>query len=114
MTAGFQTVLFPAKDLAATKAVFNALIGVAPIADEPYYVGWRVEGQDIGLVPGGHDQGMTGAVAYWNVDDIKETVDRLVAAGAEIKQPISNVGGGKQVATVTDPEGNVIGVSQAP
>jgi predicted enzyme related to lactoylglutathione lyase len=114
MTAGFQTVLFPAKDLAATKAVFNALIGEAPIADEPYYVGWRVGGQDIGLVPGGHDQGRTGAVAYWNVEDIKETVARLVAAGAEIQQPISNVGGGKQVATVTDPEGNVIGVSQAP
>ena len=28
--------------------------------DQPYYVGYNVAGQDIGLDPNGHRQGMTG------------------------------------------------------
>lgn len=34
-----------------------------PYADQPYYVGFKVEGQDVGLDPRGHDQGMTALIA---------------------------------------------------
>jgi predicted enzyme related to lactoylglutathione lyase len=114
MTTGFRTVLFPVKDVAAGKAVFTELLGAEPIADAPYYVGWRVADQDIGLIPGGHDNGMTGAVVYWEVDDINASVDRLLAAGATVQQKPSNVGGGKIVATMADVDGNVFGLSQTP
>src|SRR5438105_10058399 len=107
MSAGFSTVLFPVKDPAPAKAVFTELLGAEPIADEPYYVGWRVAGQDLGLVPGGHDNGMTGAVVYWDVEDIKASVERLIAAGATVAQQVRNVGGGKLVATMQDVDGNV-------
>ena len=33
--------------------MYTALLGVEPAADAPYYVGYDVEGQHIGLVPGG-------------------------------------------------------------
>jgi RND superfamily putative drug exporter len=34
-----------------------------------------------GLDPHGHDQGLTGPVPYWTVDDINEQLRRLVSAG---------------------------------
>ena len=52
-TQGIKTVLHPVTDLDAAKAVYTALLGIAPQADAPYYVGYDVEGQHIGLVPGG-------------------------------------------------------------
>lgn len=53
MSAGMQTILFPVKDLASANALYTALIGEQPIADSAYYVGFKVAGQDIGLVPNG-------------------------------------------------------------
>jgi len=114
MTEGVKTVLFPVRDLDAAKAVFQVLLGVDPIADAPYYVGWNIEGQDIGLVPNGHKAGMTGPTAYFVVDDINATHKAMIDAGAQPNEDIRDVGGGKLVATVKDPDGNVIGITQNP
>jgi predicted enzyme related to lactoylglutathione lyase len=57
---------------------------------------------------------MTGPVGYWHVDDINESLEALLAAGAVGQQPISDVGGGTLIATVQDADGNVIGLRQAP
>src|SRR4051812_37055817 len=70
-TQGIKTVLHPVTDLAKAKAVYAALLGVEPSADEPYYVGFEAGGQHIGLVPGGGPQGLTSPVAYWHVPDIE-------------------------------------------
>ncbi|MEX2974755.1 VOC family protein [Streptomyces sp. C184] len=111
-TQGIKTVLHPVSDLAAAKEVYTALLGVPPQADEPYYVGFDVAGQHIGLVPGGGPQGMTSPVAYWHVPDIEAKLAELTAAGATVKEPARDVGGGRLVATVTDPDGNVLGLLQ--
>jgi predicted enzyme related to lactoylglutathione lyase len=113
-TQGIKTVLHPVSDLAAAKAVYAALLGVAPQADAPYYVGFDVEGQHIGLVPGGGPHGMTSPVAYWHVRDIEAKLAEVTAAGATVKEPVHDVGGGRLVATVTDPDGNVLGLLQDP
>jgi predicted enzyme related to lactoylglutathione lyase len=113
MNPSMQTVIYPVKDLAQAKTVFAGLLGVEPLMDAPYYVGYRVGGVDVGLDPGGHSQGMTGPVAFWTVDDIEATLQRLLDAGAETQQPVRDVGGGKLVAIVTDAEGNAIGLIQA-
>ncbi len=110
-TQGIKTVLHPVSDLAAAKAVYTALLGVEPSADADYYVGYDAEGQHIGLVPGG-GQGMTSPVAYWHVADIEAKLAEVTAAGATLKDPVRNVGGGRLVATVTDPDGNVLGLLQ--
>ena len=81
-------------------------------ADAPYYVGFEAEGQHIGLVPGGGPQGMTSPVAYWHVADIEAKLAEVTAAGATVKEPAHDVGGGRLVATVTDPDGNVLGLLQ--
>jgi predicted enzyme related to lactoylglutathione lyase len=111
-TQGIKTVLHPVTDLAAAKAVYTALLGVAPEADAPYYVGYEAGGQHIGLVPGGRPQGMTSPVAYWHVADIAAKLAEVTAAGATVKEPVRDVGGGRLVATVTDPDGNVLGLLQ--
>jgi predicted enzyme related to lactoylglutathione lyase len=107
-----KTVLHPVSDLATAKAVYAALLGVPPQADGPYYVGFDVAGQHIGLVPGGGPQGMSAPVAYWHVPDIEAKVAEVTAAGATVKEPAHDVGGGRLVATVTDPDGNVLGLLQ--
>ena len=111
-THGIKTVLHPVSDLAKAKAVYTALLGTPPQHDAPYYVGYDTAGQHIGLVPEGRQQGMTSPVAYWHVPDIEAKLAELTAAGATVKDPVRDVGGGRMVATVTDPDGNVLGLLQ--
>ena len=111
-TQGIKTVLHPVSDLAKAKAVYTALLGVSPQTDGEYYVGFEAEGQHIGLVPGGGPQGMTSPVAYWHVPDIEAKLAEVTAAGAVVNEPAHDVGGGRLVATVTDPDGNVLGLLQ--
>jgi predicted enzyme related to lactoylglutathione lyase len=113
-TQGIKTVLHPVSDLAAAKAVYAALLGVQPQADSDYYVGFDVGGQHVGLLPGGGPQGMTSPVAYWEVPDIEAKLAEVTAAGATVKEPVRDVGGGRLVATVTDLDGNVLGLLQDP
>ncbi|MFJ2833253.1 VOC family protein [Streptomyces sp. NPDC087263] len=111
-TQGIKTVLHPVSDLTKAKAVYAALLGVAPTTDESYYVGFEAEGQHIGLVPGGGSQGMDAPVAYWHVPDIEVKLAEVIAAGATVKEPAHDVGGGRLVAAVVDPDGNVLGLLQ--
>ena len=113
-TQGIKTVLHPVSDLESAKVVYTALLGMPPQHDSPYYVGFDTEGQHIGLVPGGGPQGMTSPVAYWQVPDIEAKLVEVTAAGATVKEPARDVGGGRLVATVTDPDGNVLGLLQDP
>jgi predicted enzyme related to lactoylglutathione lyase len=113
-TQGIKTVLHPVSDLAAAKAVYSALLGISPQHDAPYYVGYEAEGQHIGLVPGGGPQGMTSPVAFWHVADIEAKLAEVTAAGATVQEAAHDVGGGRLVATVTDPDGNVLGLLQDP
>src|SRR5215218_3017475 len=111
-TQGIKTVLHPVSDLAKARTVYAALLGVPPQTDEPYYVGFEAAGQHIGLVPGGGPQGMTSPVAYWHVLDIEAKLAEVTARGATVKEPAHDVGGGRLVATVTDSDGNVLGLLQ--
>ena len=113
-TQGIKTVLHPVSDLEKAKAVYTALIGSPPQNDADFYVGFEAEGQHIGLVPGGGPEGMTSPVAYWHVSDIEGKLADVTAAGATVKDPPRDVGGGRLVATVTDPDGNVLGLLQDP
>jgi predicted enzyme related to lactoylglutathione lyase len=113
-TEGIKIVLHPVSDLAAAKPVYEALLGVPPMADSSYYVGFEAAGQQIGLVPGGGPQGMTSPVAFWQVADIEAKLAEVTAAGATVKESPRDVGGGRLVATFTDPDGNVLGLMQDP
>jgi predicted enzyme related to lactoylglutathione lyase len=109
-TEGIKTVLHPVSDLEKSKPVYAALLGLQPQHDAEYYVGFDAAGQHIGLVPGGG--GMSSPVTYWHVQDIEAKLAEVTAAGGTVKDAPRDVGGGRLVATFTDPDGNVLGVLQ--
>lgn len=108
-TQGIKTVLHPVTDLERSKPVYTALLGVEPMADSSYYVGYEAEGQQIGLVP---NSGMTSPVAHWHVADIEAKLADVTAAGGTVKDAPRDVGNGRLVASFTDPDGNVLGLIQ--
>jgi len=111
-TQGIRIVLHPVTDLGKAKETYAALLGASPTADSDYYVGFDVEGQHIGLVPGGGPEGATAPVAYWQVPDIEAKLAEVTAAGGTVKGAPREVGPGRVVATFTDPDGNVLGLVQ--
>lgn len=114
MNQGLHTVIVPVRDLAQAKALYQALLGTAPYADQPSYVGFRTAGQEIALDPNGHAKGMSGPIVYWHVDDLHERLQQLLAAGAVIDRDVQDVGGGRLIVSVSDADGNVVGLLQDP
>ena len=114
MPIELNTVLYPVKDLDKAKATFSALFGAEPHVDSKYYVGYEVDGHEVGLIPNGHDQGMTGPEPFYDVEDIASSLAALRACGAVVLQEPTDVANGLLVAKVRDTEGNVIGVKQLP
>jgi len=114
MNQGIRTVIYPVKDIVQAKTLYSKLLGVEPYMDEVYYVGFRVEDQEIGLDPYGHNKGMTGPVGYFHVSDIQQSLQALLDAGAHVQQEVKDVGGGKLIAWVKDADGNIIGLLQLP
>lgn len=77
-------------------------------------MGFQIAGLSIGLDPNGKNRGMTGATPFFEVDDIRETVAALKAAGAAIEEDVRPVGGGGLIALLPDPDGKMIGLGQSP
>jgi predicted enzyme related to lactoylglutathione lyase len=114
MNQGVGTIIYPVKDISQAKKLFSQLLEVEPYVDMPYYVGYKVGNQDIGLVPNGFNQGMTGLISYYHVSDISKSLQNLLDGGAQKLQEVKDVGGGKLTASVKDPDGNLIGLIQMP
>lgn len=114
MTAGIRTIIYPVKDLDRAKTLYQELLGVQPYMEQPYYVGFRIGDQEVGLDPHGHGQGMTGPVGYLHVENIAQSLATLLASGAQAHQDVKDVGGGRLIAAVKDADGNVTGLIQSP
>jgi predicted enzyme related to lactoylglutathione lyase len=114
MNEGITTILYPVRDLSQAKKLYNKLLGVQPMVDEAYYVGYKIGTQDIGLVPNGFEQGMSGATAYYQVSDIQQSLQVIQEEGGQVVQPARDVGGGKLVASTKDIDGNMVGFIQMP
>ena len=110
MDQSIRLFVFPVKDIARAKTLYSRLWGTPSYVDGAYYVGFRVGGQEIGLDPNGHDKGMTGPIGYWQVDDIKKSLQLLLDAGAQLQQAVKDVGGGELTAWVRGADGNIIGL----
>jgi predicted enzyme related to lactoylglutathione lyase len=114
MNYGIKTIIVPVRDLVGARALYGTVLGVEPYADDPYYVGFRVAGQELGLDPNGHNHGMTGPVGYCHVDDVTASLRHAVDAGWRTRQDVKDVGGGQLAAIIEDPDGNVLGLLHRP
>jgi len=113
---GLRTVICRVDDLDRAKAWYRDAFGVEPYFDQPFYVGFRIGGFELGLDPDPTDgqPGPGGSTAFWGVDDAASAFDRLVQLGASAVSPTKDVGDGIKVATVADPFGNLIGLIENP
>ncbi|MFC9549981.1 VOC family protein [Rhodococcus sp. NPDC056960] len=109
MSATIRSLVIPVSDLDAAKAVYTALLG-APHTDQPYYVGYNVDGFEVALNPG-DDKG--GPVAFADVDDLDATRETLLAAGATERSAPRQVAPGARVCVLADADGNPIGLRGA-
>ncbi|MGH3848664.1 MAG: VOC family protein [Pseudonocardiaceae bacterium] len=105
-----QSIVSPVRDLDAAKALHIALLGTEPHTDQPYYVGFNVGGVEIGLNPHGHQQGLTAPVPYFHVADLDASLAEVQQAGATLAGAPQDIGGGSRMATVTDADGNTLGL----
>ncbi len=106
-----RTIIYPVSDLLAAKPVYTAALGTEPAHDSDYYVGYELGDLHVGLAPGGTGPGPT---CFVHVADINVALAALVDAGATPAQEVRGVGGGRLTATVTDADGNLLGVLQDP
>ncbi len=106
-----RTVIYHVNDIAKAKDWYQQLTGITPYFDEPFYVGFDINGYELGLDPdmSGVEKG-NHVIAYWAVDDIQKTVNESIAKGAKLISPVRNVGGTIEVAIVEDPFGNHLGL----
>jgi len=109
---GLRTVIYPAPDLAASRAWWSTALGVQPYFDEPFYVGFDVGGYELGLLPTASPA--EGALTFWGVPDVEVAVREAVAAGAREHSPPTDVGDGIITATVLTPMGDVVGLIRNP
>jgi catechol 2,3-dioxygenase-like lactoylglutathione lyase family enzyme len=112
MFLGLRTVIYPAPDLAASKAWFTRLLGFEPYFDEPFYVGYEVGGYELALNPAADPA--DGSLTYWGVGDADAALARLLDGGAGEHQAVTDVGGGIRVAAVREPGGSLLGIIENP
>lgn len=105
-----RTIVYSAQHLAAAKAFYTQALGQEPYFEEPYYVGFDVNGYELGLDPNAPAAGQAGPITYWRVTDVDAAHARLVALGAHVHEAVHDVGGGIRLGSVVAPCGNVVGV----
>ena len=88
--------------------LFNWTIGEGPIKVFPAGIG----GPENGI--GGHiNAGKNPHVTvYVQVRRIEESLEKAVALGGSVVSPPFQIPGGAMIATITDPEGNTVGIVQ--
>jgi predicted enzyme related to lactoylglutathione lyase len=105
-----RTVIYGVADLAAAKEWYIQATDMQPYFDQPFYVGFDINGFELGLDPNASGGPGNQSVSYWTVDDTEAVSKKLVAIGGTLVQPRTNVGGDIHVAIVADPFGNHIGL----
>ncbi len=109
---GLRSLIYPVDDLVAATRWWSDFLGREPYFNEPFYVGFDVDGYEIGLNPGAALA--AGPVTYLGVDDLDATVHEALAAGAVLESPAEAVGDGIVVATVVSATGQRFGLIHNP
>ncbi len=112
MLLGLRTVVYPTSDLSASKAWWAEVLGIAPYFDEPFYVGFNPGGYELGLDPAGDPE--LGLRTYWGVRDIDAEAARLIASGAAVVEPVTEVGDGIKLGMFRSPSGDLVGLIENP
>jgi predicted enzyme related to lactoylglutathione lyase len=127
MLRGMATVSYWADDLEAARNWYAELLDMEPYFERPgggapaaYYEFRPGDYQhELGLIdrrymPAAAASGPGGVVVYWHVDDVAASLERLLAMGATVHEPLTERGEGWITASVVDPFGNILGIMHNP
>lgn len=108
---GIATSLYVVPDLAKAKTWYSKAFDTKPYFDEPFYVGFNINGYELGLLPAeGERKTGNSSIAYWAVKDVRKSFAAFIEAGATEYEKPTDVGGGVITAAVKDPWDNIIGL----
>lgn len=121
MLRGLATISFYAADLEEARRWYTDLLGFEPYFVVPGYIEFRVGNyeHELGIIdsryaPPTASAGPTGEIAFWHVDDLNASFERLQSMGATVYDTPRERGEGFVTASVVDPFGNVLGVMHNP
>jgi predicted enzyme related to lactoylglutathione lyase len=107
---GVATISFYAADHEAAKQWYTEFLGFEPYFNRPGYVEFRLGDyqHELGIIdsqyaPDAATNGPAGVIAYWHVDNLEATLDKLISRGH-----------GFVTASVVDPFGNILGIMSNP
>ncbi|MBN2413454.1 SAM-dependent methyltransferase [candidate division KSB1 bacterium] len=112
MIKSFKRVVYQVNDLEKAKQWYSGILKTQPVFDSPVAVIFGINDISLSLIPETHtlNRDNESIAVFWEVDDIEESYQKLIAAGAaphtEVKT-VLNI----RTAKVIDPFGNVIGLS---
>ncbi|MDP5226273.1 MULTISPECIES: VOC family protein [Arthrobacter] len=126
MLRGIATVNIYAEDLKEARRWYTELLGAEPYFAREVdgglaYVEFRIGdfSTELGIIdarfapqPRGTRETVSGAIAYWAVDDAEAAFTRLLELGATEHQAVRTQGPGFVTASVVDPFGNLLGVME--
>lgn len=108
------TVIVFTKQMTQLAGWYQQALGLGAYESSPGHLG-----QTLGSVYLGFDQvedGVAdtspGVTLWFVVDDIESTFARLVELGATVRYPPTEKPWGETLASVQDPDGNIIGIAQ--
>lgn len=113
---GLRTAIYKVGDLEEAKEWYSKILDKPPYFDEPFYIGFDVGGYELGLLPAksAPRKPPVNTIAYWGVEDVDHSYQRLIDLGAKPHEAPEKVGGDIKVATVLDPWGNPFGIIYNP
>ncbi|WP_067151465.1 VOC family protein [Pseudotamlana agarivorans] len=117
---GLATISFYADNHEEAKKWYSEILGMEPYFNVPGYSEFRLGDyqHELGIIDGKYTpknstEKVGGAIAYWHVDELQDTLKLLISKGAKLFEPITDRSGGKMAfvtASVIDPFGNVLGI----
>ncbi len=118
---GLSTISFYAAAHEDAAKWYTQFLGIEPYFKVPGYVEFRIGDyqHELGIIdsrfaPRPNADNSAGAIAYWHVDNLEQTLDKLISMGATVYEAVKDRNNGFVTASVVDPFGNILGIMTNP
>lgn len=112
--AQLETVVVFTSQMEQLAGWYGEALGLSAFESSPGHLGQQLGAVYLGFDQVDEEAGDTppGVTLWFSVNDIESTFERLVALGARVRYPPTQKPWGARLASVYDPDGNIIGIAQ--
>jgi predicted enzyme related to lactoylglutathione lyase len=109
-----ETVIIFTERMEEMASFYQEVLQLGPFESSPSHLGQQVGHVYLGFdqVEGVGASSEAGVTLWFTVDDLQATFERLVSMGARVGYPPTQKPWGALLASVYDPDGNVLGLAQ--